>query len=384
MATIHSTLACNLDDNVLLAALPLFESEKVAAIEWSFDTLYNRRNIPEWFVQLLEIYSKENRLIGHGVYFSLFLAKWTDQQQQWLNHLEKISRHFHFDHITEHFGFMTGEDFHKGAPMSVAFTNTTLQIGIDRLKRIHHACHRPVGIENLAFAYCIDDVKNHGEFLNALVEPVNGFIILDLHNVFCQVKNFDVSFQEILKMYPLERVREIHISGGSWDTSDIIPIKKIRRDTHDDAVPEEVFDFLKIALTKCINVKYVVMEQLGNGLENEESRMQFQSDFLEMDRIVQDANERGRDEPTNNFMPLHALEIMPPVEDLNLYAQQMQLSEILESSSDYDTVIDLLQKSSLSNTEWNIEKWDKSMIETAVKIARKWKEGFATSPSQSF
>ena len=108
---------------------------------------------------------------------------------------------------------------------------------------------------------------------------MNGFIILDLHNVFCQVKNFDVSFQEILEMYPLDRVREIHISGGSWDTSEIIPSKQIRRDTHDDAVPEEVFDFLKTALTKCINAKYVVMEQLGTGLETEESRMQFQSDF---------------------------------------------------------------------------------------------------------
>ena len=383
MAQIHSTLACNLDDNVLLAALPLFESENVAAIEWSFDTLYNRRNIPDWFVQLLEIYSREKRLIGHGVYFSLFLAKWTDQQQQWLNHLEKISRHFHFDHITEHFGFMTGEDFHKGAPMSVAFTQSALEIGIDRLKRIHLACNRPVGIENLAFAYSIDDVKNHGDFLRALVEPVNGFIILDLHNVFCQVKNFEVSFQEILEMYPLDRVREVHISGGSWDTSEIIPSKQIRRDTHDDAVPEEVFDFLKTALTKCINVKYVVMEQLGNGLETEESRFRFQNDFFEMDRIVQEANTKNRNEPTNDFMPLKPLELTTPVEDANLYAQQMQLSEILENSSDYNTAIDLLQKSSLSNTDWNIEKWDGSMIETAVKIARKWKEGFVTFPSQS-
>ena len=377
MSKILSTLACNLDENVLLASLPLFEEEKVEAIEWSFDTLYNRRNIPEWFVQLLEIYSKEKRLIGHGVYFSLFLARWTEQQQQWLDHLEKLSRHFHFDHITEHFGFMTGEDFHKGAPISVAFTKSALGIGRDRLKRISNSCHCPVGIENLAFAYSIDDVKYHGEFLQALVEPVNGFIILDLHNMYCQVKNFEISFEEILEMYPLDKVREIHISGGSWDTSDIIPSKQIRRDTHDDAVPEEVFEFLKISLAKCSNVKYVVMEQLGNGLVTEESKVVFQHDFLKMDQLVQNANKQHRARPSNDFMPQHNFELGDPVEDHTLYAQQMKLSEILESSPDYNTAIDLLHKSSLANTSWNIEKWESPMIETAVKIAKKWKEGFA-------
>ena len=102
-----------------------------------------------------------------------------------------------------------------------------------------------------------------------------------------------------------------------------------------------------------------------------------------MERIVQEANDQGRDEPTNDFMPLHIMELTAPLEDLNLYAQQMQLSDILETSADYYIAIDRLKKSSLSNTDWDIEKWDQSMIETAVKIARKWKEGFVTSPSQS-
>ena len=217
MSKILASLACNLDDNVLLAALPLFEGEKVEAIEWSFDTLYNKRNIPDWFVELLNAFSAENRLIGHGVYFSLFLAKWSDSQQRWLDHLAKISSYFQFDHISEHFGFMTGEDFHKGAPMNIPFTKTTLEIGRDRLKRIYNACECPVGIENLAFAYSPDEVKRHGHFLEALIEPVNGFIILDLHNVFCQVKNFDISPEEILEYYPLNKVSEIHISGGSWE-----------------------------------------------------------------------------------------------------------------------------------------------------------------------
>ncbi len=72
MSTILSSISCNLDTNILLASLPLFEAEKVEAIEWSFDTLYKTPDIPLWFTDLLEAFSNENRLIGHGVFFSLF------------------------------------------------------------------------------------------------------------------------------------------------------------------------------------------------------------------------------------------------------------------------------------------------------------------------
>ncbi len=375
MSKILSSLACNLDQNMLLASLPLFEGEKVEALEWSFDTLYKNRNIPSWFVQLLETFSHQKRLIGHGVYFSLFSGRWTEAQQKWLDHLEKMSNHFRFDHITEHFGFMTGEDFHKGAPMNIPFTNSTLQIGIDRLKRMYQACQCPVGLENLAFSYTLDEVKKHGAFLSSLIEPVNGFIILDLHNVFCQMKNFNIT-EDILDYYPLDSVREIHISGGSWKTSGIIPSREIRRDTHDDSVPNEVFELLRSTLPKCKNLKYVVLEQLGSGLETEESRKKFQDDFYTMDHIVEIQNHKNFDHDLNSFMPLHAITPGAPIQDDLLYAQQMELTTILENGIDYQGVHLQLADSSLKNSSWEIEGWDPYMVETAMRIARKWKQGF--------
>ncbi|MEJ7586436.1 MAG: DUF692 family multinuclear iron-containing protein [Ferruginibacter sp.] len=164
MAKILSSISCNLDENILSAAIPLFEAEKVTAIEWSFDTLYKFGAIPEWFNELLTTFGSENRLVGHGVYFSLFSGKWSKEQQDWLIHLEKVSTSFHFDHISEHFGFMTGQNFHHGAPLPIPFTPVTLAIGQDRLKRIYQACKCPVGLENLAFSYSLDEVKSMERF----------------------------------------------------------------------------------------------------------------------------------------------------------------------------------------------------------------------------
>lgn len=249
MPRILSTVACNLDADILAACLPLMEESRVEAIEWSFDALFKVKEIPPWFLELLTAYSKEKRLIGHGVFFSLFSGKFLQEQKDWLKQLKQTCSDFQFDHITEHFGFMTGKDFHHGAPLNIPFTQTTLAIGRDRLKRIYEASNCPVGLENLAFSYSLDETKRHGIFLEQLLEPVNGFIILDLHNLYCQINNFDIAFDELITLYPLDKVREIHISGGSWDDSVTEPGRRVRRDTHDDAVPKKFLIYWKTPLS---------------------------------------------------------------------------------------------------------------------------------------
>ena len=45
----------------------------------------------------------------------------------------------------------------------------------------------------------------------------------------------------MLTSYPLHRVRELHVAGGSWSGADAKPI---RRDTRDGPVPDELFAWL--------------------------------------------------------------------------------------------------------------------------------------------
>ena len=375
MSKILSSIACNLDADILLAAIPLFETEKVQAIEWAFDTLFANNNIPAWFEELIQTFSQENRLIGHGVFFSLFSGKWTPEQADWLENLKKLSQKYTFDHVTEHFGFMTGENFHHGAPLSIPFNKTTLSIGQDRLKRIFEACQCPVGLENLAFSYAFDEVKKHGDFLAQLVEPINGFIILDLHNLYCQIHNFDIAFEDIIRLYPLEKVREIHISGGSWEDSVFRSDKKVRRDTHDDAVPTQVFDLLEKAIPLCPNLKYVVLEQLGDGLKTEAQRLLFQQDFFKLDAIIEKHNENAFELPQNAFFPKPSDVLLPQnvLENAQLHAQQMQLSNILETAESYQDALQKLQNSNLAHSDWQIETWQPYMLDTAIQIAQKWR-----------
>jgi uncharacterized protein (UPF0276 family) len=368
------SLACNLDANILTAAFPLLEEGRVEALEWSFDALFGVETMPPWFAELLAAYSQQHRLIGHGVYFSLLSGRWTPEQQRWLQELSELSTRFRFDHVTEHFGFFTGQNFHSGAPLPVPYSPTTLRLGQDRMSRLAQACGCPVGLENLAFAYGLDEVKRHGEFLDKLLEPVNGFIILDLHNLYCQLHNFSVSYDALIALYPLHRVREIHISGGSWEDSVLVPNKKIRRDTHDEAVPKEVFALLERTMPQCPQLKYVVLEQLGTGLATASSQAQYRQDFARMEALVTQ-HRAGRPSATiESFMPQQPLVPGPVVTDETLSEQQHLLSHLLETAPSVAAAQLQLNASPLANTNWQIEKWEPHMLETAISIAQKWKK----------
>ena len=380
MIKVESAIACNLDTYVLRAALPLLEQQQVEAIEWSFDTLHQTREIPDWFTELLHTYSKGNGLIGHGVFFSLFTGAWTPDQQKWIDHLKKVASFFKFQHITEHFGFMTGASFHQGAPISIPLTESTLAIGRDRLQRIYEACECPVGLENLAFSYSLDEVKRHGDFLEQLITPINGFIILDLHNLYCQMHNFELNFEEIIKFYPLHRVREIHISGGSWQEMEAAPEQKVRRDTHDDGVPNEVFDCLKKAMRICPNLKYVVMEQLGTGLKLQSEQERFRADYSRMKMSVDQHNAVSNRMDLASFLPATLSPLATPAFDIALQAEQLELSGILESATDYKDAQRRLANSALANTAWQVENWSSHMLEAVIQIAQKWKQGFIPKP----
>lgn len=378
MPRLLPAVACNLDADILAACLPLLEESRVEAIEWSFDALFKVKQVPGWFQELLSAFSKEGRLIGHGVFFSLFSGRWHAEQEEWLRHLQQTASAFRFDHVTEHFGFMTGKDFHQGAPLNIPYTGTTLAIGRDRLQRIQEACRCPVGLENLAFSYSVEEVKQHGEFLDRLLEPVNGFLIFDLHNLYCQLQNFELGWEELICLYPLDKVREIHVSGGSWEDSDLAPGKRVRRDTHDGAVPADVFGLLEMVIDRCPHLKYVVLEQLGPALQTEESRRDFRGDFGRMEEMVQRLNrDRVPELIDMSFLPpLHALD-HAPVEDERLYRQQRELAEILETAGSYTEAAQRLGRSSLAHSEWQIERWQPHMLETALHIARKWAKQYS-------
>ncbi|MGN7864307.1 MNIO family chryseobactin maturase [Chryseobacterium sp. 22458] len=344
------------------AILPLLQNNSVEVMEWSFDTFYEAKE-PEWLDELLNFYSENQRLIGHGVYYSLFDALWTERQENWLKKLKEEVRKRKYNHITEHFGFMNTENFHQGVPLPVPLHSKTLKIGKDRLYRLQDAVGLPVGIENLAFSFSIEDVKEQGVFLDKLIEDVNGFLILDLHNIYCQACNFEMEMDELILLYPLDKIKEIHLSGGSWQES-VYAKKRIRRDTHDDLIPEEILAVLPSVLGQCNNLEYIIIERLGHTIKTDQEKISFLDDFARIRRIIDDSEiKKGK---KNRWIRKEIEFSNIPVEDDALHEEQSRLTKLLFDSSGAEMIKE--QRFHYFKTE----NWDPDMILAAHNIIKKW------------
>lgn len=344
------------------AVLPLLQSNSIDVLEWSFDTFYNL-NEPHWLNDLLNFYSDNNRLIGHGVYYSLFDARWTERQEIWLQQLKEEVHKRQYNHITEHFGFMNTENFHQGVPLPVSLHPKTLQIGKDRLYRLQEAVEVPVGIENLAFSFSADDIKEQGVFLDQLIEDTDGFLILDLHNIYCQSCNFEVEMQEIIKLYPLDKVKEIHLSGGSWQKS-FYGKRQVRRDTHDDAIPEEILSVLPTVLLQCRNLEYIIIERLGHTIKTEDEKKNFYNDFMKVKEIIETSDWKPQNKSPWRKGKIRLSEI--PLEDMALYEEQSKLTKLLFEGAGAEAV----KKQEFHY--FKTKNWDPEMIITAQNIIKKW------------
>ena len=92
----------------------------------------------------------------------------------------------------------------------------------------------------------------------------------------------------LIATYPLERVREVHISGGAWWPTEVDAHKgPFRLDSHDHAVADEAMALLPLVLPRCPNLEVVIMENRGAGIETPEEQTRYRQDFLRLREAVE-------------------------------------------------------------------------------------------------
>jgi uncharacterized protein (UPF0276 family) len=150
------------------------------------------------------------------------------------------------------------------------------------LRALAEATGTDVGLENLAMALSPQDVHAQGLLLHAVLDAMegHGYLVLDLHNLWCQLINFQIDADTLLASYPLARVRCIHLSGGRFtEPSPGGLSRRFRRDTHDGPVPEEVHALLAAVLPRCPDLEFVSLERLGHTLDGPDAASQLRRDF---------------------------------------------------------------------------------------------------------
>jgi uncharacterized protein (UPF0276 family) len=254
------------------AALPadLYRSDLMAFVEITPETLCRQR--ASGTTAEIEIVSDRLAqaqetcaglpVVVHGVELSIGSAHGLNSA--YLRMLDSFQKEWPFAWHSEHLGFQTiaGDNdatLEVGVPLPLPATVEAVELVAARRATIQQRYNVPFLLENPAHYFsdfpADPEIGNEYGFLTAFTQRSGCYLLLDLHNLYCNAVNHRFDARAVIDTLPLDRVIEIHVAGGSWRDG-------FWMDAHDGRVPEPVWQLLEYVLPIAPNVAGVVFELL--------------------------------------------------------------------------------------------------------------------------
>jgi len=203
--------------------------------------------------------------VAHGLAFSV--GSHRPQTDAWLERLRDLQSVFRFEWLTEHLGWTQVDGLEATLPLPLPFTDEAVQMVAARMRLLTSVVPF-VGFENNVDYFSLGDSALWPDFINRLCAESPCGLLLDLHNLYTQSLNSGEDAAAILDRLDLDRVLEIHVSGGSETNPDWLPSGRVLRlDSHDGPVPEPVWRLLEHALPGCRNLRGVTVERLNGTFD---------------------------------------------------------------------------------------------------------------------
>ncbi len=181
----------------------------------------------------LDAIRRDYPMVMHGV--SLSLGSTDELDYDYLDRLkaliERVEPHWFSDHLC-----WTGVD-HKNMHdlLPLPYTEESINHVADRISRVQDYVGRQMLIENLSsyITYC-EDAMPEWEFLSAIAERADCFLLLDVNNIYVSSHNHRYDPLAYVEGVDPARVWQHHLAGHSNEGNLII-------DTHDQDVIDPVW-----------------------------------------------------------------------------------------------------------------------------------------------
>lgn len=178
---------------------------------------------------------------------TFYVAQMAAWARRWQSHW--LSEHLAFVAIAEGDGPTAA-----GLALTAPFDQDVLDLAVERARTIIERTHAPFLLENSPYYVTFDDSDMaEAEFLNRFCADSGGGLLLDLHNLYCNVVNHGVSGQGFLDELDLAKVVEVHIAGGA-------ELGGLYSDAHSGAPPEPVWDLLDDLIGRAPNLRGITFE----------------------------------------------------------------------------------------------------------------------------
>ena len=182
----------------------------------------------------LDQFKERYPLAMHGV--AMNLGSTDPLNRTYLRQLKSLAQRVNPIWISDHCCWTgcNNENTHDLLPLP--YREDTIKHLVSRIKQVQEELERPILIENLSsYVTFKESEMSEWEFLSAICEEANCFLLLDINNIYVSARNHGFSPIDFIKGVPKERVIQHHLAGHS-DYGDYVI------DTHDAPVSDKVFE----------------------------------------------------------------------------------------------------------------------------------------------
>ena len=205
---------------------------------------------------------KEMPVVLHSIGFSVGSAHRFDREHiaQMARWHEWLDFPWHSDHLAFMFAEHGESEINVGVTMPLAYDEESIELIAPRVREMRARVPVPFLLENNVyfFKYAGQDY-DEADFLNRLCDVSGCGLLLDLHNLYTNCRNFHEDPFAFLERLRLDNVFEIHVAGG-------FELEGFYLDAHSGTSPREVWELLEWVLPKCPNLGGVVFEMIGSWL----------------------------------------------------------------------------------------------------------------------
>ena len=181
-------------------------------------------------------------VVMHGV--SLSVGSTDALNTAYLSQLKALADRIEPVWISDHLCWtgVAGQNMHDLLPLP--YTEEAIDHVAQRVEQVQEYLGRPILLENVSsYLSWRDSDLPEWEFLTAVAEQADCLILLDVNNIYVSAHNHGFDPQDYLYGIPVERVRQFHLAGHSYNGELII-------DTHDHPVPDPVWSLYADAVAR--------------------------------------------------------------------------------------------------------------------------------------
>ncbi|MCT7664300.1 DUF692 domain-containing protein [Shinella kummerowiae] len=174
----------------------------------------------------------------HGVGLSIGSMQPLDRDH--LSRLKTVCDRYQPESFSEHLAWSTHDSVFLNDLLPLPYTEATLAQVLDHVEQVQAALGRQMLLENPAtYLLFQESTIEETDFLAEVARRTGCGLLLDVNNVFVAATNHNLDPYDYIARFPLEAVREIHLSGHSETVDDLgVPLLI---DSHDTPVKDPVW-----------------------------------------------------------------------------------------------------------------------------------------------